>query len=150
MNMTQNFAEILLMVPAALCTGFVMFIAGVVQGIMDDVDEAMFKRILTELYGHAVKSPYAVGTASITLVGMIPYFMVYGCGNRWFTAGLILWVVTSIVSKVTNLPIYGRVIALDSGEAVRLREERRKLHGANILRAALSFISVVLMVIGLR
>ncbi|MEZ7891219.1 MAG: hypothetical protein QMC67_05695 [Candidatus Wallbacteria bacterium] len=80
---------------------------------------------------------------------MIPYFIYYGAENRWFTAGLIFWVITSIVSKVTNLPIYGRVFALDAAETEKLNEERRKLHNANILRAVLSLISIVLMVIGL-
>ena len=147
--MTRSFAEILLLIPAAFCAGYVMFVAGVVQGIMDDVDEALFKRILSELYKHAMRSPYAIGSASVTFIGMIPYFMYYGAANRWFTAGLVFWVITSIVSKSTNLPIYSRVFALESADAEGLREQRRKLHDANILRAALSFISIVLMVIGL-
>ncbi len=147
--MTRTFAEILLMVPAAFCAGYVMFVAGVIQGVMDDVDEAMFKRILSELYKHAVRSPYAIGSASVTFIGMIPYFMYYGAANRWFTAGLVLWVITSIVSKSTNLPIYSRVFALESTDTAKLGEERRKLHNANILRASLSFLSIAVMVIGL-
>ncbi|HNY12380.1 MAG TPA: hypothetical protein PKK26_12375 [Candidatus Wallbacteria bacterium] len=146
--MTQSFFEILLMVPAAFCAGFVMFIGGVIQGVMDDEDEAMFKRILTGLHKNAMKSPYAIGISSITFVGMIPYFYKYGCSNRWFTAGLIFWVLTSCVSKATNLPIYGRVFAIESTDTARLGEERRKLHNANMLRAALSFISIAIMVVG--
>ncbi len=147
--MTRSFAEVLLLIPAALCSGFVIFVACVFQGVMESVDEAAFKRILTELYKHAIKSIYAVSVASVTFVGMIPYFIYYGAENRWFTAGLIFWVITSIVSKVTNLPIYGRVFALDAAETEKLNEERRKLHNANILRAVLSLISIILMVIGL-
>ena len=45
--MTQTFVEILLMVPAALCAGFVIFLAGVIQGVMNDMDEDTFKRFLT-------------------------------------------------------------------------------------------------------
>lgn len=116
---------------------------------MNDVDEATFKRFLTELYKHALRSPYAIGVSSITFVGMIPYFIYYGFSNWWFVAGLFLWVITSIVSKSTNLPIYNRVFALKSSDVTQLREERRKLQSANILRATLSFASVVLMVIGL-
>jgi hypothetical protein len=41
--MTQTFVEILLLVPTALCAGFVIFIAGVIQGVMNDLDEATFK-----------------------------------------------------------------------------------------------------------
>ena len=146
--MTQTFVEILLLVPTALCAGFVIFIAGVIQGVMNDLDEAAFKRFLTLLKTRALRSPYAIGVSSITFVGMVPYFFYYGFSNRWFTAGLVLWVITSIVSKSTALPIYARVEALESSDVARLKEERRKLQIANIWRATLSLASVVLLVIG--
>jgi len=145
---TQTLVEILLLLPTALCAGFVLFIAGVIQGVMNDLDEAAFKRFLTLLHTRALKSPYAIGVSSITFVGMIPYFIFYGVGNRWFTAGLAMWVIASIVSKATALPIYARVDATSASDVTQLREERRKLQKANILRAALSVLSVVLMVIG--
>ncbi len=44
--MTQTLVEILLLVPTALCAGFVIFVAGVIQGVMNDLDEAAFKRFL--------------------------------------------------------------------------------------------------------
>jgi len=44
--MNQTLFEILLLVPTALCTGFLLFIAGVIQAVMNDVDEATFKRLL--------------------------------------------------------------------------------------------------------
>jgi hypothetical protein len=157
--MTQAFAEILLLVPTALTTGFVLFVAGVIQGVMNDVDEFTFKHFLTELTKHALKSPYVISVSSITFVGMIPYWMFYGFSNRWFSGGLILWVITSIVSKYTTIPIYRRVTGLQftgfkkisaqaTKDVAKLREERRKLHRANILRATLSFLSVALMTIG--
>jgi hypothetical protein len=146
--MTQTFVEILLLVPTALCAGFVIFVAGVIQGVMNDLDEAAFKRFLTLLKTRALRSPYAIGVSSITFVGMVPYFIYYGFSNRWFTAGLVLWVITSIVSKSTALPIYARVEALEGSNVSRLKEERRKLQIANKLRATLSFASVVLLVIG--
>ncbi len=146
--MTQTFVEILLLVSTALCAGFVIFVAGVIQGVMNDLDEATFKRFLTTMKTRALRSPYAIGVSSITFVGMVPYFIYYGFSNRWFTAGLVLWVITSIVSKSTALPIYARVEVIESSDAARLNEERRKLQTANIWRATLSFASVVLMVIG--
>ncbi len=147
--MTQNLAEILLLVPTALCTGFVIFVAGVIQGTMNDMDEAIFKNFLGMLTKHAFRSPYAIIVSTITFVGMFPYFFYYGFSNWWFTAGLILWVVTSIISKATVLPVYKRVATLESSETTQLGNERRKLHKLNILRASLSFASVILMIIGL-
>ena len=119
--MTQTFAEILLMIPMALTTGFLMFIAGVMQGVMNELDEAAFKRFMTLLYKHAVRSPYAIIVSTITWVGAIPYFIFYGFNNWWFIAGLILWTVASIVSKALNLPIYYRIFALDLHLAAKIR-----------------------------
>ncbi len=146
--MTQTLAEILLMIPMALTAGFLMFIAGVIQGVMNELDEAMFKDFLTSLYKHAVRSPYAIIVSTITFIGAVPYFIYYGFNNWWFIAGLILWTVASIVSKALNLPIYYRVFALESSDVAQLNAERRKLQRANILRATLSFASVGLVVIG--
>ena len=158
--MNQTLFEILLLVPTALCTGFLLFIAGVIQAVMNDVDEATFKRLLGVLVKHALRSPYAITVSSITFVGMIPYWIIYGFSNWWFSAGLIMWVIASIVSKYMVLPIYARVAGLaspgfkevpelKSTDVAQLREERRKLQRANIIRATLSFSAVVLMVIGL-
>lgn len=146
--MTRTFAEILLIIPMVLNTGFLIFIAGVIQGVMNDMDEAGFQRFLTMLHKHAIRSPYAVTAASITFVGVIPYFIFYGFNHWWFTAGIVLWFVASIVSKASNLPIYDRIFALESSDVAHLTEERRKLQSANLLRAALSFASVVLVAIG--
>jgi hypothetical protein len=89
-----------------------------------------------------------MGVSSITFLGMIPYFIFYGVSNRWFTAGLVIWVIASIVSKATALLIYARVDVIEASAVALLKEERRKLRTANIVRASLSFVSVVLMVIG--
>jgi hypothetical protein len=117
--MTHAFVEILLLVPAALCAGFVIFIAGVIQGVMNDLDEAAFKRFLTLLKTRALRSPYTIGVSSITFVGMVPYFIYYGFSNRWFTAGLVLWVIASIVSKASVLPDLREKVAIQKKDVVR-------------------------------
>jgi len=146
--MTQTFAELLLLIPAALGTGFLIFIAGTLQGVMNDMDEATFHRFLMMLDKHALKSPYAIAASTLTFVGMIPYWYFYGFANWCFTAGLILFTIASIISKKFNLPIYKRIFALKSSDTTQLREERHKLEKANLLRATIQFISLVLMVIG--
>ncbi|HEY9074065.1 MAG TPA: hypothetical protein VIN67_08020 [Desulfobaccales bacterium] len=147
--MTRPFAEILILIPTVLGTGLLMFVAGVIQGVMNDMDEAEFQRFLTSLYQHAIRSPYALTISMITFVGAVPYLIFYGLHNWWFIAGLILWTVASVVSKAFNLPIYYRIFALESSDVARLKEERRKLQSANLWRSTLSFASVVPMVIGL-
>lgn len=147
--MSKTFAEVLLFAPSALSTGFLIFIAGVIQGVMNDLDEASFHRFMTLLHKRALRSPYAVIVSTVTFVGAIPYFIFFGFSNRWFTAGIVLYTVASIVSKSLNLPIYKRILALESSDANRLREERLKLQTANLLRATIQFVSIVLMVVGL-
>jgi hypothetical protein len=147
--MTQEFAEVLLLVPSALATGFLVFIAGVVQRVMNDLDEATFQRFLMLLDKRATRSPYAVTVSTVTFIGAVPYFIFFGFDNWWFTAGIILYFVASIVSKSYNIPIYKRIFALASSDTDQLREERRKLQSANRLRATIQFASIVLMVIGL-
>ena len=147
--MTKAFAGILLLIPATLGTGFLTFIAGVIQKIMNDLDEATFRRFMRLLEKRAMRSPFAIIVSTIPFAGAIPYFIFYGFGNWWFTAGIVVFTIASIVSKSLNLPIFKRIFALGSRDAARLSEERRKLQSANILRAAIQFLSVVLMVVGL-
>ena len=146
--MSRSFAEILLFIPMVLNTGFLTFIAGVIQGIMNDMAEAEFKGFLTVLHKHATKSPYAIIASTFTFVGVIPYFIAFGFTHWWFTAGIVLWFVASIISKRYNLPIYERIFALENSDTTRLNEERQKLQTANRLRALLSFASIGLVVIG--
>lgn len=147
--MTQRLAELLLLVPSALCAGLLIFVAEVLQQVMNDLDEAAFKRFVMILYRRAVRAVFLIVLSSVTFVGMIPYFYFYGFSNRWFTAGLALFTLSSIVSKILNLPIYNRVVALDSNDVAELREERVKLQRANIIRATLCLASVVLMAAGI-
>jgi hypothetical protein len=147
--MTQRRAELVILVPSTLCTGFLLFIAGVVQKVMNDLDEATFQRFLNTLVKHAERSPYAISVSTVPFVGSIPYFIYYRLSNLWFSAGIVIFTVASIVSKILVLPIYKKVSELDSTDAAQLGEERRKLQNANRIRAAIQLVSTVLMFIGL-
>lgn len=146
--MTREFAEILLLVPSTLSTGFLMFIAGVLQNVMNDLDPSAFQRFLKLLEKRAVHSVYAVSVSSVTFAGMIPYWIYFGFDNVWFSAGLILYTIASIISKSFNLPIYKRIFALDNSDKINLEIERKKLQKANLLRATIQFTSILLMVLG--
>jgi hypothetical protein len=157
---TQEFAEVLLLFPAALTAGFILFVADVVQNAMDDMEAAEFKRFLASLTAHAIRSPVAILASTITFVGMFPYWYFYGFNNQWFSVGLILWVITSSIAKQMTLPIYSRVTGrkfpaykarpeIDATDTAALERERRKLRRANLIRAGLSLASVAAMVIGL-
>jgi hypothetical protein len=48
--MSQKLAELLLLISSALFTGVVIFVADVLQQVMNDLDEATFGRFVTILY----------------------------------------------------------------------------------------------------
>ncbi|GAA4534688.1 hypothetical protein [Amycolatopsis samaneae] len=147
--MTQTFAEVLILTVSALGVGVLMFVTGVIQPVMNAMDETAFKRFLPALYHHAIRSVFAVSVSLVTFVAMIPYFIFYGFDHWWFIAGLIVFTISSVVSKILNLPIYRKVPELPDEDTAGLREQRRKLTTANFVRAALGFVSVALMTIQL-
>jgi hypothetical protein len=145
--MTQTFAEVLILIPSTLTTGYLMFVATVLQRVMNELDEATFGRFVPLLLRKATRSVYAVVSSSITFVAMIPYLIFYGFQHWWFTAGLAFFVLSSVAGKLLNLPIYNRIAALGYDDVAKLKEERRKLQTANWVRALLCLVSTVLMVI---
>ena len=145
--MTQTFAEILILIPSTLTTGYLMWIASVLQRVLNDLDEVSFGRFMPLLYRHGIRSVYAITSSSITFVAMIPYFIFYGFHHWWFIAGLIFYILSSTAGKILNLPVYSRIDALGSSDVIQLKEERRKLQTANWVRAVLCLVSTVLMVI---
>jgi hypothetical protein len=64
-NMTQKLAEFLLLIPTALFTGVVIFVADVLQRVMNDLDEATFRRFVTILCKRAVRGIFFVTLADI-------------------------------------------------------------------------------------
>jgi hypothetical protein len=146
--MTRTFAEVLILIPTALAAGFLLAVSGVIQKVMNDLDEASFKHFLTLLEQHAMRSPFALAVSLITPIAVIPYWIFFGFSHWWFTAGLVMWLVASTVSKILNMPIYKKVKELTNDQTEELKEERQKLQTANDVRAWLTFASVILMVIG--
>lgn len=145
--MTQTFVEILILIPSTLTTGYLLFISTVLQRVMNDMDMPTFRHFVPGLVQRATHSIYAIFSSSITFVAMIPYLIFYGFNHWWFVAGLIFFVLSSVAGKLLNLPVYGRIAALESSDGVALAEERQKLQIANWVRALLCLVSIILMVI---
>jgi hypothetical protein len=143
--MNETSAEILILTINALGAGILLFIAGVVQKIMNDMDEAAFKKFLNALGRTAMSSPFAVTVATLPLIAAVLYFPVYGFSHWWFTAGLVAWLIGSGVTKVTNMPVYKWVGDPNNNDPEELRKKRHTLQLGNNLRAWLTFASVILM-----
>src|SRR5437660_975976 len=129
--MTQSGAEVIILATNALGAGILMFVAGVVQKIMNELDELEFKRFLNQLDRAAMSDPFAVTIATLPIIAAVVYFLAYGFGHWWFTAGFIVWFVGGTITKVTNMPIYQWVADARNTDPEELRRHRRKLQLAN-------------------
>ena len=89
--MTQSEAEVLILTINALGAGILMFVARVVQKIMNDLDEREFKRFMNLLDKAAMGNPFAVVVATLPNLAAVLYFLAYGFGHWWFTAGFVAW-----------------------------------------------------------
>src|SRR5579859_1229184 len=143
--MTQPVAEVLILAINALGAGILMFVAGVAQKIMNELDGLEFKRFLNQLDRAAMSDPFAVTVATLPILAAVAYFVAYGFGHWWFTAGFVVWLVGGTITKVTNMPIYQWVADPKNTDPDQLRQKRRKLQQADNARAWLTLGSVALM-----
>ena len=142
--MTRTLAEILLFTSLAINAALLIFLAGVLRMVMNDMNESEFKQFVVSLVHHSKKSPFMLTVLNIPFLGAIPYFYFYRSANRWLLAGLALWLVAGAIGKAMKLPIYQ---AVEIGDATKLREERRKLNAANMLQAVLNSLAAVLALV---
>jgi hypothetical protein len=143
--MNETTAEVLILAINSLGAGILLFIAGVVQKLMDDMDEPSFKRFMNALGRAAMTNPFAVTIATLPVIAAIPYFVFYGFHHWWFTAGLVAWMVGSTITKISNMPVYKWVGDPANNDPEELRKRRRILGRANNLRAWITLASVSLM-----
>lgn len=143
--MSQSFAEVLLLTVTTLSVGYLLFIATALQSTMQLQREEEFGTFLPLLFRVASRSVYMVVTGLATLAGAIPYFIIYGFDNVWFTAAMVTYLASSVAGKVLNLPVYEAVANLEASQAEELGEQRHRLRTANWVRALLALASVVLM-----
>jgi hypothetical protein len=142
--MTRTLAEILLFASLVINAALLIFIAGVLRMVMNDMNESEFKQFVVSLVHHSRKSPFMLTVLNIPFFGAIPYFYFYRFANRWLLAGLALWLVAGALGKTMKLPIYR---AVESGDTTKLREARRKLNAGNMIQAVLNSLAVVLALV---
>lgn len=141
--MTRTLAEILLFASLAINAALLVFIAGVLRKVMNDMDDAQFRQFVVSLVRHSKKSAFMIVVLNLPFLGAIPYFYFYGFGNRWLLAGLSLWLLAGVIGKWMKLPIYKAV----EMEGARLSDERRELNTGNLLQAILNTCATVLAAI---
>lgn len=145
--MTRHLAEILLFASLVLNASLLIFIAGVLKKVMNEMDEAAFKRFLDSLVRHSKRSPFMIVGLNLPLLGAIPYFFVYGLGNRWLLAGLILWLLAGSIAKAIKLPIYNSVATANMDDTEKLRTARDRINSANLVQAILNSVAALLALV---
>jgi hypothetical protein len=145
--MTRTLAEVLLLVFVATNAAMLIFLAGVLRKVMNDMDGPAFQQFLGSLYRHSIRSPFMHTILTIPFLGAIPYFYFYGFGNWWITAGLAIWLAGGCISKLIKVPAFKKVAALKRDDVAGLSRGRRRLHAGNMLQAVLNFVAVVLMTV---
>jgi hypothetical protein len=144
---TRTLAEILLFASLAINAAVLIFIAGVLRKVMNDMAESAFKQFVVSLVRHSKKSPFMLALFNIPFIGALPYFYFYGFANRWLIAGLALWLVAGSIAKAMKLPIYKAVATLEIGDVARLREQRQKLNAANMFQAILNSLAALIVAV---
>ena len=139
--MTRTLADILLFTSLAINAALLIFIAGVLRMVMNDMNESEFKQFVVSLVRHSKKSPFMLTVLNIPFLGAIPYFYFYRFENRWLLAGLTLWLVAGALGKTMKLPIYK---AVEIGDTTKLKQARHKLNAGNMIQAVLNSVAVVL------
>ena len=142
--MSRTLAENLLFVSLAINAALLIFIAGVLRKVMNEMQEAEFKHFVVALVRHSKRSPFMLTVLNIPFLGAIPYFYFYGFANRWLLSGLALWLVAGVIGKTMKLPIYKAVSTVQVDDLTRLREARQKLNAGNMVQAILNSVAVLL------
>ena len=144
--MSRTFSETLLFASLVLNATLLIFIAGVLRKVMNDMDALAFRHFVDSLVRHSKKSPFMIIGLNLPLLGAIPYFYFYGFANRWLLAGLTLWLVAGSIAKAIKLPIYKTIATVEATDA-QLHDARRRMNAANLFQAALNSIAALLALV---
>lgn len=129
----------------ALGAGILLFVSGVVQRMMNEMDEPAFKQFAQTLLRTATSEPFTVTIGTIPIFAVIYYFLMYRFHHWWFTAGIVIWMIGSSITKITNLPVYNWIRDPNNTDPGELRKKRHTLQHGNIWRAWVTLLSVVVM-----
>ena len=145
--MNQTLAEIVILTFITLSAGLLGFISTVMQRVMEDMPAAEFKALISKLFTYSARDVLSILESMVPFFGVIAYFIAYGFNHWWFIGGFAIWLIASTISKLWNVPIYGKVLSTDAKDEAALTTLRLKLRRANMVRALLTGVAVILILI---
>jgi hypothetical protein len=141
----ETAVEAIILAINALGCGILLFVSGVTQRIMNDMEPLEFKKFMNSLGRAAMSDPFAVTIATIPLFAIVYYFVAFGFTHWWFTAGIAIWTLGASITKITNLPIYTWVGQPENTDPKELINKRRRLALGNASRVWVTLLSIILM-----
>ena len=143
--MNETAVEAIIVVINALGTGILLFVSGVAQRMMNELEPLEFKNFLNRLDNAAMSDPVSVAISTIPTIVVIFYLVRYGFHHWWFVIGLVLWMVGASITKVINTPIYNWAADPKNTDPEELKKQRRKLQLGNYGRAWVTLVSIAVM-----
>jgi hypothetical protein len=142
--MTQTTAEVMLIIPLVFFLSVLVFLSGPLRSVMNKMDRNASKQFISLLFTLGQRSAFLLTVTNISVLAAIPYYIVYGFNNVWFTVGIVVFLVAASVAKIVKLPLYKKITLLDANTA-EWADARQKMHVGNILQALFTFIAVCIM-----
>lgn len=143
--MEQGTAEAIIICINAIGAGLLLFVARVLQPLMNAMSEKDFKSFMISLERTAMGDPVTVTIGTLPIFAAFFYFLKFGFNHVLFSAGFAVWLMGSAVTKIINMPIYKWMRDPLNRDAESFRSKRRWLSLGNNLRAWLTTFSVLLM-----
>jgi hypothetical protein len=143
--MTETAVEGIILAINAVGCGILLFVSGVMQTMMNEMEPTQFKKFANILGRTAMSDPIAVTIATIPIFAIIYHFVAFGFNHWWFTTGIVAWMIGSTITKVINLPIYEWLGESENVDPEQLRQKRQGLARGNAWRAWITLLSVALM-----
>lgn len=143
--MNETAIEAIILAINALGCGILFFVSGVAQRMMSELEPLEFKKFLNALDRAAMRDAFCVAIATIPIFAVIFYFVEFGFGHWWFTLGIVLWMIGSSITKITNMPVYNWVSRPENIDPEELKRKRRTLAFGNHARAWVTLLSIATM-----
>jgi hypothetical protein len=80
--MDETAIEIIIIAINSVGAGILLFVSGVAQKLMDDMDPMEFKRFMNRMGRTAMTDPFAVTIATIPILALVFYFAEFGFQSR--------------------------------------------------------------------
>lgn len=144
--MTETAIKMLIILPAWLFAGTVLFLSTVFAKASAGLSEKEYHAIFAKIIEHGRKSILINTIVLVPLLMLIVLVVIDGFKDILFISGAIVYVIGSFVlSRVLNEPRYAKLLSTDPNDTKAVSNLREKLNRGNSLRAVISVMGAIMM-----